>query len=163
MNKLLIILFFAVLISCQNGQQKTVKSNGETEWMDSNIIQQGPIIQDSLTFKQLENIEYLYTTFKEVDPTSLENWIEDFRRDQNPDREIEIWMMMANTYNTYLKNGDFDLEVKKEIFKIVLMRSSATEDEVIAHLELLHLSEKEARAIMQAYKLEAKPIRVIQE
>jgi hypothetical protein len=163
MKKLLYILFFSVLVSCQNGQQKIESTNGEAEWIDPNTIQQGPIIRDSLTSNQIENIEYLYNTFKEVDPTSQEKWIEDFMRDQNPDREIEIWMMMANAYNSYLQKNEFDIEVKKEVYQIVLMRSSAPEDEVLTHMELKHLSEKEARKVMQAYKLEAKPIRVIGE
>lgn len=163
MNRLLYILFFAMLVSCQNEQQKTESTNGETEWIDPNTIQQGPIIRDSLTPGQIENIEYLYNTFKEVDPTSQEKWIEDFMRDKNPDREIEIWMMMANAYNSYLKKSEFDIEVKKEVYQIVLMRSSAPEDEVLTHMKLVHLSEKEAKEIMQAYKLDAKPIRVIEE
>lgn len=163
MNRLLCILFFAMLLSCQNGQQKIENAIGETEWIDPNTIQQGPIIRDSLTSSQIKNIEYLYNTFKEVDNTSREKWIEDFMRDQNPDSEIEIWMMMANAYNSYIQENEFDIDIKKEVYQIVLMRSTAPENEVLTHLNLVHLSEKDARKIMQAYKLDAKPIRVIKE
>ncbi len=152
-----------MLVSCQNDQLKVEHENGETEWIDPNTIQQNPIIRDSLTSSQIENIEYLYNTFKEVDPTNQEKWIEDFSRDQNPDREIEIWMMMANAYNSYVQKSGVDSKIKKEVYQIVLMRSSAPENEVLKHLKLVYLSENEAREIMQAYSLEAKPIRVIKE
>lgn len=160
MKKLLYILYLSVLICCQDKQQKVENTNGDTEWVDPNTIQQGPIIRDGLTPIQIEKIKYLYNTFKEVDPISQEKWIEDFKRDQNPDREIEIWMMMADTYNTYLQKSEFDIEVKKEVYKIILMRSAAPEDEVLKHLNLVHLSKKAAKEIMQTYKLKAKPIRV---
>ncbi len=53
--------------------------------------------------------------------------------------------------------------MKKEVYKILLLRSSAPEDEVLMHIDLMHISKKEAREIMQAYKLDAKPISVIEK
>ncbi|MCZ4410765.1 hypothetical protein O3Q51_18255 [Cryomorphaceae bacterium 1068] len=163
MNRILYLFFFVALVSCQNEQQKIERTNGKTEWIDPNTIQLSPIIQDSLTSGQIEKISYLHNTFKEVDPTSREKWIEDFMRDYNPDNEIEIWMTMANAYNSYVQLGELNIEEKKEVYKILLMRSSAPADEVLSHIELDYLSEKEAKQVMQAYQLEAKPIRVSKE
>jgi hypothetical protein len=163
MNKFLYILSFIILLSCEKREKVISESQGKTEWIDPNKIQQGPVIHHSLTSAQTKNIDYLYNTFKEVDPTSKEKWIEDFKRDQNPDREIEIWMMMANAYNSYCEGKDIKIEVKKEVFQIVLMRSSAPENEVLNQLKLNYISEMEAKLIMNAYTLDAKPIRVIKE
>jgi hypothetical protein len=164
MNRLLNILLLTLFVSCQNGEQKVVNNETqESEWIDPNSIQQVPIIRDSLTSDQIDKIEFLFATFEDVDDTSLKKWIEDFKRDQNPDREIEIWIMMANAYNSFCQGKALDLEVKKEVYKVVLMRSTAPEDEVLTHLELAHLSNKEVIRIMKNYNLEAKPIRIIEK
>ena len=154
----LLLTLTVLLYSCQSGEQQT-----ETEWIDPNTIEQGPIVRESLTSEQMDKIDYLYDTFKEVDPTPKEKWIEDFKRDQNPDREIEIWMMMANAFNTFCKEKELGPEVKNEVYQIVLIRSAAPEEEVLTHIELDYLTKEDTREIMQAYSLEAKPIRVIQE
>jgi hypothetical protein len=163
MRTLLYTLIFTTLIGCQNSELKNDSSTNENVWIDLNQIQQGPIVRDSLTPKQLEQIEYLYNTFHEVDATSKEKWIEDFKRDQNPDREIEIWMMMANAYTNYCLKAEFDLNIKKEVYQVVLLRSSVTEEEVLKHLNLVHLTNEDASEIMQYYTLKAKPIRVIEK
>ncbi|MBL7911288.1 MAG: hypothetical protein JNJ41_09570 [Bacteroidia bacterium] len=152
-----ITLFGLLLFSCNGGKNK------ETTMMDPNEISPGPILADTLSSVQLKKIDYLYATFKEVDPTTKEKWIEDFKRDQDPDREIEIWEMMANAYNSYCKGKEISLDVKKEVFKLVLMRSGSTEEETLGHLTLDFLKPEEAKEIMKAYTLEAKPIRVIQK
>ena len=95
-----ITLFGLLLFSCNGGKNK------ETTMMDPNEILPGPILADTLSSVQLKKIDYLYATFKEVDPTTKEKWIEDFKRDQDPDREIEIWEMMANAYNSYCKGKE---------------------------------------------------------
>ena len=161
MNRLFSLLPVVLFFSCQNGQQKVENQEAKIEWVDPNSIQQSQILHDSLTTSQINNIEYLYNTFKEVDPTSQEKWIEDFKRDQDPDREIEIWMMMAKAYKSYCQKREINLDVKKEVLKVLLMRSSVPEDEVLTHLKLEHLAEKEALKIMHVYDLESKPIRVI--
>lgn len=128
--------------------------------MDVDKLQSGPILRNSLSEAQLEKIDYLVKTFKEVDPTTREKWIEDFKKDQNPDREIEIWLMMAQAYNAYCGEKTLDPKIKKEVFSLVLMRSSASEDEVLKHMNLKYLSVGEAKQVMKAYTLAAKPIRV---
>ncbi len=156
------ILYFNLVISslffsCAN------EKDAEVKMMDPNEIQQGPIVSDTLTALQLKRIDYLYNTFKEVDPTSKEKWVEDFKRDQNPDREIEIWEMMANAYNSYCDGKTIALDVKKEVFKLVLMRSGLSEAETLTQLKLEFLTKEEAKRILNAYTLEAKAIRVIQK
>ncbi|WP_162200397.1 hypothetical protein [Kordia jejudonensis] len=137
-------------MSCKNEQK--------TQVVDPNTIEQGPILRETLTDKQLEQITYLYETFKEVDPTSKEKWIEDFKRDLNPDKEITIWMMMANAYTNFCKEKSISLATKKEVFKLVLTRSSFSEKEVLKHIELQYLTTEEAKSILADYTLKAKPI-----
>ena len=133
--------------SCQNKNQ------------NQNTIQQDAIVHDSLTRDQLKDIKYLFETFKEVDSAKYEKWVEDFKRDKNPDNEIQIWMAMANAYNSYCQNRKLSKEMKMEVYQIIVMRSSESEDEVLSELNLKVLSQKDALEVMQGYKLDAKPVR----
>ncbi|UOG76213.1 hypothetical protein MTX78_06345 [Hymenobacter tibetensis] len=154
-KKIYTLAIVALLQACQNQDNKSTGT-----WSDVNKIQAGPILRDSLSNAQLGKVDYLVETFKEVDPTTRENWIEDFKKDQNPDREIEIWLMMAKAYTTYCEGKPLDSRIKKEVFKVILMRSSVSEDEVIKSMDLKYLSVGDAKQVMKAYTLAAKPIRV---
>jgi len=149
------------LFSCHGGSQNTDNNQGANVRVDPNSLQPGPVLHESLTARQTEQIDYLYQTFKEVDSTSREKWMDDFKRDQNPDTEIEVWMMMANAYNSYCQNKRLDLFVKKEVFQLLLMRSMMPESDVLKQLQSTYLTEKDAVEIMKGYKLEAKPVKVI--
>ena len=161
-------LFFLVLLvlGCQNEQESTTSNQDQEEdieWIDPNNIQQGPIVHDSLSSEQIEKIEFLHETFQEVDSTSLDKWIEDFKRDFNPDEEINIWMAMATAYNDFCDTHELTLDTKNEVYMVLLMRSSVEEDVVLESIELKHLSEEEAKEVMSGYTLEPDPIEVISE
>ncbi|MBC8754189.1 hypothetical protein H2O64_05865 [Kordia sp. YSTF-M3] len=147
---LLVLLLF--LIGCKKEQK--------VQLVDPNTIEQGPILNKTLTDKQIEQITYLFETFKEVDPTPKEKWIENFKRDLNPDNEIAIWMMMANAYTSFCKDKTISLATKNEVFKLVLIRSSLPENEVLQEIDLSYLSEDDAKSILAAYTLDAKPITI---
>ena len=69
-------------------ENRGANPNGKVEWIDPSKIQSGPIQRDSLTDEQISRIKKLQQTFVEVDGQSLEKWIDNFKRDLDPDREI---------------------------------------------------------------------------
>jgi hypothetical protein len=148
----LLLVFIFFLIGCKQEQK--------VQLVDPNTIEQGSILNETLTDKQIEQITYLFETFKEVDSTPKEKWIDDFKKDLNPDNEIAIWMMMANAYNNFCDNKTISLDTKKEVFKLVLIRSSFPENEVLKQIDLTYLSEDEAKSILVAYTLDAEPITI---
>src|SRR4051812_46034993 len=77
------------------------KSAGQVKWVDPKTIQPGPIRHEALTENQLARIRALHATFAEVDPNPLEKWIDDFKRDADPDRELAVWERMARAYRRY--------------------------------------------------------------
>ncbi|HEY8936478.1 MAG TPA: hypothetical protein VIM65_14710 [Cyclobacteriaceae bacterium] len=147
MIRQLFLLSFILFLGCQNKNQSP------------DAIQQGSIAHDSLTRDQLKDIQFLFETFKEVDSAKYDKWIEDFKRDKNPDNEIQIWMAMANAYNSYCQNRKLNREMKMEVYQIIVMRSTEPEDEVLSQLNLRFLSQKDAIEVMQGYTLDAKPVR----
>ena len=125
---------------------------GETQWIDPNEIQQGPIQRESLSAEQMERIRALQSVFVEIDGQTTEQWADNFKRDVNPDKELAIWERMANAYTSYCgKHENLTLDTRKEVYKVILLRSMASPDDVIARLELAILTEQEAREIMASY------------
>ena len=125
--------------------------SGQTQWVDPNELQQGPIQRETLTAEQLQRIAAIRETFVEIDDQTIEQWVDNFKRDLNPDSELAIWERMAKAYSRYCDHRQLDLETKKEVYKVVLLRSMASPNDVIAKLELTRLSEQNARDVMAEF------------
>ncbi len=159
MRKFILITILGIsIISCK---EKT-KSDYNDETIKIENLTPGPIVHQSLNEEQLKNIKFIQETFNEVYPVSLEETITNFKRDQNPNNEINIWLNMAKTFQSFVSenSGKEKIEVRKEAFKLILMRSMMPEKEAINSSELKILSNNEIQDILKNYTLEAKPIKV---
>ena len=89
--------------------------------------------------------------------------IDNFKRDLDPDNEIEIWLNMVSAYENYLKskNGQLDLNRKKEVYKLILSRSMMPNDEAIVNSKLVILSAKEAQEVLSYYSQKPEPLDII--
>lgn len=153
---------FTTLVACLLGCGGTTSTPESTvEWIDPNEIQQGPTLHDELSDELLTRIKSVHETFADVDGTPLTKWIDDFKRDLDPEGNISIWEDMQVAYNSYCNDGELPLETRKEVFKIVLMRSMMPDDDVLARVELKHVPTDDLRTILDAYPGDAKPIDMI--
>jgi len=84
----------------------------------------------------VERIKAVQVAFAEVDPTPQEKWIEDFKRDMNPERELAIWEVMARAYTAYTAERNLSLAKRKELFGIILTGSGASAEDALLHLKL---------------------------
>jgi hypothetical protein len=89
--------------------------------------------------------------------------MEDFMRDQNPDREIQVWEGMAKPYRAFTEKHKLSLAGKKEVFQIVMLRSSVSDEETLQKSELKILTKADAREILANYHEAPKPIRVMKK
>ncbi len=123
------------------------------------------VVHDSLTTNQIDKIKKIQSTFAEVYPVSLEETITNFKRDQNPDSEIDIWLQMAEAYEKYLtsKQIKLDLNTKKEVYKLILSRSMMSDEEAISNSKLTILTEKEAKEVLSYYSATPDPIDVVKK
>ena len=159
MKKLLLIAFLPLLfMSC--GESGTTDSNVQTVNIED--LTPGPIAHETLTEDQLNKIGFIQESLSEVYPVSLDETITNFKRDQNPDNEINIWLKMVNAYQAFATiNSEAEkLESRKEAFKLILMRSMMPADQAITSSELKILTEDEIQGIMTTYNLDAAPIKV---
>ncbi|MGA6119184.1 hypothetical protein [Sphingobacterium anhuiense] len=152
----LIAIFGLTILSCNTDNKST---NNET--MNVNDLTLGPVVHDTLNNDQIEKITKIQIAFSEVDPITLEETISNFKRDQNPDNEIAIWLAMARAYEKFmLTHKETNLEKKKEVFQLVLMRSMDDEKTILAKANFTLLNNEEIAEIFSYYNFEAKPIAV---
>jgi hypothetical protein len=152
---LLTTIAFVGLIACDSPEEPKV------EKVNSNEISVGPVIQDSLSKEQLEKIGQIQKTFAEVYPASLEETITNFKRDQNPDREIEIWLQMATAYKMFKeKHAKLDSAAKNEAFELLLLRSMMPDEEAIKEAKVQVLNDAQISELLHYYNSQPSPIRV---
>ncbi len=159
-NFILVAILTVSILSCKEN-----KNSDATHKITSiKSLTPGPIIHESLNEEQLDKIKIIYETFIEVNPTSLEETITNFKRDQNPDNEINIWLNMAKAFQPFaLKNkGDEKIDHRNEAFILILMRSMMPEDQAIKTAELRVLSKNEIQEILKSYTLEANPLKIME-
>jgi hypothetical protein len=144
------LLLLFLFISCSNKAEKIEKIN-------PNNIKPNEVVSH-LTSEQIEKIKNIHATFTEVDKSSLEQTITDFKRDLHPEDEIEIWIQMANAYKGYLSKNKKNLDEKKEVFKLILSRSMMNSEHAIENSNLKYLSKKEAQEVLSFYHSTPQPL-----
>lgn len=130
--------------------------------IDVSTIHVSPVVHDTLSSTQLEKIGFIHNTFSEVQPGTLEETITDFKRDQNPDNEIAIWLSMANAYQKFVQKKGMELDIasKKEAYKLILLRSEMSGKEAVAEAKLKLLNSADVSDILSFYDQAPEPIKV---
>jgi hypothetical protein len=153
--KLLGVLLLAICAACERAPQgqSVVKPNdgGRVEWVDPKTIQPGPIQGDALSDEQMARIRALQAVFVEVDGQAVEQWVDNFKRDADPDKELRVWERMAKAYRTYCGGKHLSAAAKKDVYRVVLLRSMASEQDVLERVKLNELSRDDAIAVMKGF------------
>ena len=153
-----VFVLLAVLCSC--GQEKK-QSEDSGQWVKTEDVRPQPNRQSKLTPGQLTRVQKLQTDLVEVDPSSLDKWVEDFEKDRNPEKEIRVWEAMDAAYHSYCSKHHLSSAAKKDVINILLLRSTTSnETEILKRAQPSVLSSTEVRAVIASYKGEASPIEV---
>jgi len=157
MKKSLILILVTIALlavgfylnSPKNDNRNTSKS-GNIKWVDSPDLQVGPIRRESFSDEQVDQIREIHKIMGKYDGQTIEKWVDDFRRDMNPDREIAIWQSMAKAMSDVEKRSGHNDVKNKESYKIVLMSSMAPYEQAKDHMMINGIPEDE---IISIYKL----------
>ena len=135
------------------GRKPTGKAEdgGRVEWVDPKSIQPGPLQRDILSDEQMARIRTLQATFVEVDGQAVEQWVDSFKRDADPDKELRVWERMAKAYLAYCGGKSLSPAAKNDAYQVVLLRSMASEKDVLERVKLNELSRDDAIAVMKGY------------
>ncbi len=150
------MLLSAFLFGCR----KSPKENSQSIKVEPEKLVPGPIVHEELTEIQKSRITAVQKAFSEVDPTPLGKWMEDFQRDRDPDREIEIWEAMAEPFTAFTSQSGITLDMKKEAFSLLLSRSGSPSTETLKSFDLTALSPQQAQDLLDGFMLDPKPITV---
>lgn len=104
---------------------------------------------ETLPNELVSRIAIIHNVFFEVLPAPFESTLENFKRDNNPENEIIIWESMAATYLEYTRNNTCSIEMKKEVFSLILHLSLYSNNEV--EFQLKCLSNEEAANVVRLY------------
>lgn len=156
MKYLQLLLFYALLLSSCTEPQNSTPTNTSTPPVEKKSDL--PPLSDA----QSAQVKKIHQTFLEVFPVSYEDATNNFRRDKNPDREIKIWNHMAEIYQDFaIKHaGQDQLAIRKEAFRLLLLRSSLSEEVAIERAKSQLLSEEDAKKLLSKYTMKEKLIKV---
>ncbi len=157
-----LVLVLAAAAGCGKNeqQQKASFPSGKTSWIEARKLRPGPIRHDTLDAGQIERLRILQQTFSEVDSSSFEKWVDDFKHDGNPERQIGIYEDMAAAYRAYCSGRALTPAMKRDAYLVVLLRSGAPDSEVLSHIHLKVLSIEDAKEILKLYRAAPDPVRV---
>lgn len=99
----------------------------------------------------MERIRALQSVFADVDASSIEKWADGFKRDIDPERELEVWERIAAAYKAYCDGKNLSLDAKKDVHSLLLLRSMAPTDEVLNRIQLKELSKEQATAVLKTF------------
>jgi hypothetical protein len=83
-------------------------------------LEPGPIRHAELSPDLVARIKNLHLALDEVYPSSLADWLDDFRRDLHPEQEVVWWERLAQCYITYRDRQDLNAKQRQAAFKILL-------------------------------------------
>jgi Glu-tRNA(Gln) amidotransferase subunit E-like FAD-binding protein len=154
---ILVIIFSLTMYSCN-----TNAKSSDTQTVSIDSLTMSPEVHDSLNDDQTTKVKKIYNAFSEVNPSTLEETISNFKRDQNPDNEINVWLNMATTYENFISTrpSKLDLDKKKEVYKLILIRSMMSADEAKSQAGLKLLNDNEIKEILDGYDNAPKPLTV---
>jgi len=138
------------------------KGKPETTEMAIQDLELNDIVHDSLTTRQINDIKRIQQIFSEVNSSTLDETINNFKRDQHPDNEIAIWQKMADTYQRFTSrtNKAIGLDKKNEAYELILLRSMMTEGEVLQKYVPKVLTKDEVNEIFSYYSDPPQPVKV---
>jgi len=82
-------------------------------------LKRGPIRHEQLSMSLTARINYLCQSLDEVYPQSIEKWLDEFRRDANPESEVMWWESLTRCYLAYAEEKDLSAGQKLAAFKIL--------------------------------------------
>lgn len=124
----------------------------EIVYVDVNDVKKGPKRGHEFSEEFKDATRYVQQTLYEVDGSSFEEWMDDFDRDANPERELEIWVRIANTYEEIKKEYPNDLKIKDDIYRTLLFSSMGRDDFVLDQMGEATLPKKDIKQIIQRWR-----------
>ena len=101
----------------------------ETKVFKISDLLPGPIRHGELPPDLVTRIKAFKQALGDVEPSSLEATIENFRRDMHPEREVEIWERIARSYQDFTtKHAITEFQARSDVFGVLLTIANCGDD-----------------------------------
>jgi len=123
----------------------------EPEYVRGSDVRRGSIRRETLPETLMARITAIHEILRDVKNGTLEEMMEDFRRDPDPDREILLWEKIASAYVDYTTSYELPNEARREVLSVLLIASmgGTVED---CGLELRCLTPAQVKAVFKEYQ-----------
>lgn len=101
------------------------RDKGEKVTMPINDIKMGPPVHETLPFPLVSRVRLLRAALLHVYPHSMEYWMDGFRGDAHPSREVRIWEHVSSCYLEYVSMVELSKKQHKDVFNILSAWSCA--------------------------------------
>jgi hypothetical protein len=99
--------------------------------------------------EQKRIMRYLVNVFSDVHTLTAHEWEEGFRKDTNMDKEIFMWLQMAEVYQHFTASRTLSLEAKKDYLAIILTMFNSGLDFVRSLIDLQCLSQAALEEVVE--------------
>jgi len=120
-------------------------------WVDGAQAKPAPLRHPPFTGERLARVRRLWQALEGVSPKSLAAWEVGFRRDTNPDRELDIWDHIVRVFRKFTAGRRVPSGRKKDILHVVITASMNGPDAVRWTAERGSLSRGDARRIARHF------------
>lgn len=109
-----------------------IQIQGESEpvYADSAALQPGDYQHDSLPPDVIDAIVEIEQELFDVRPMTKEEWVDGFRRDANPDREVAGWLHLSRILRIVTDRNSYAIEERRESFRILVACFTGSRDTV---------------------------------
>jgi hypothetical protein len=119
-------------------------------WVDANQLNAGrDYYHPPFEGKRRELMSMFADTFHDVYPRTAERWEDGFRRDENADKEIAMWVQMAYAFEHFTQGRKLSFEQRKDIFNVIGTAVNNGKEMVLLTMNPLTLSKKRVKEIVE--------------
>jgi hypothetical protein len=150
---LAIVLAWFVITRRREAEKEGQRNAREVHKVDQRIsINPGHRRSRKLSAGQIDKIKSIHQSFLEVYPISLEETIINFQKDINVDQEIDLWMTMSDSYLAVLVEKKYsDINLKKEVFQLLLMSSMLPQENLPKKIEIKILTKSDLEYVLNDF------------
>lgn len=120
-------------------------------WVRPDQLQQSPYQHPPFDEEVRTHLHQIKDALDEVHLMSLEEWEDGFRRDRNAEREIAIWLHIAEVYARLTEGKSLTSGERQDVFRILLSCANNPRERVLATAGVQVLSRPEAEAVMAGF------------
>lgn len=119
-----------------------------TKTIETSDMQEGPIRHSKLSDGFVVRVKNYKQVLAEVETSSIEETLNDFQRDLNPENELRVWEKIASAYQwSVIANAGLTQMGKEDVFAVLLGLSTGSKD----FNNIKNLSKEKIDAIVNYY------------